>query len=94
MPKNPFPMPQTIQSAGIEAHMKRQDECDADHRGEHLPSGESPLAYSPDLDWHRNYHIREEYRRQEGEVQGKSTYAQGTVFAPGRARPMDPPKED
>jgi hypothetical protein len=47
-----------------------------------------------DDDWRRSYHVREEYQRQEGECQGKSTYTQGTVFAPGPRKQEDPPIED
>lgn len=94
MSKNAFPMPQTIQSAGIEQHLKRQEECDDMRRGEHLGSENAPFgAMGPSSDWHREWHLREEYQRQEGDVQGRSTYTQGTVFAPGPRRIEDPPIE-
>ena len=95
MASKPFPMPQTLQSAGIEQHLKREAECDASRRGENLggPNG----IFGPaeiDRNWEHDYLIRSEYNRQEGEVQGKSTYTQGTVFAiGGRTRRIGPPEE-
>jgi hypothetical protein len=95
MSKNAYPMPTTIQSAGIEQHMRRQQDCEAEHRGEHLGSENAPFStMGPSSDWHREWHLREEYHRQEGMVQGKSTYEQGSVFAPGPRKQEDPPIED
>jgi hypothetical protein len=94
MANKPYPVSQTIQSAGIEQGLKRREECDAEYRGDHLGAENAPFgAISPNSDWQREYHTRCEFERQYGEIQGKSTYTEGTMFI-GRPRRMDPPLED
>jgi hypothetical protein len=90
MANKPEQVPETVIAAGVTEHFRQQERCEAEHRGDRIGGGDVPSMIG-DENWYQHYHDREEFDRQYGALQGKSTYERGTVFAAGHGKGKSEP---